>query len=77
MCSECSSGWALSVSSQQLLGSSVTLSKVFQKCVFIILFHIGKELAYFLFNNIVKNCIHFQLESPCARFALEENFFSE
>lgn len=61
--SEHSSGQALPVSSQRLLsGGSFTLSKVLnvlQKCVFIILFQFGKELAYFFINNIVENCIYF------------------
>lgn len=76
--SERSSGQALPVSSQPLLSAgSFTLSKVLQKCVFIILFQFGKELAYFFINNIVKNCIYFRLKSPCARLQLKENFFPE
>lgn len=76
--SERSSGQALPVTSQPLLSAgSFTLSKVLQKCVFIILFQFGKELAYFFINNIVKNCIYFRLKSPCARLQLKENFFPE
>lgn len=48
---------------------------VLQKCICSLLFHSGKEFACFFFNYIMKNYIHFPLESPCARLQLEDNFF--